>query len=152
MKSKNLSIKSKVKSLNVLYFDDFKLYLLGIISLLILLIPPSNLIAQIVDPPLDCTLRMDSIENVVIVEVPDTNSISTIEVIIGTIHGSSDIFEHIYTYDQENGLPNNYTYLRNGSSVHLGIGNIENTAILYSRVRLKSITNNWSDWFQFISN
>ena len=107
--------------------------------------------SQNIDPPLDCYLRADSLQKTIVVELPDTNVISNIEINIGSSSNSDDLFSYNFEFEQNNGLPNGYSYLRIGTTLFLGIGNIEQSSILYSAVRLQYSGSSWSNWFQFIS-
>jgi len=108
--------------------------------------------AQSVIPPTDCSLTKDSLDYYVEIGIPDTLLVSQIELGIGTAFNSNDVLSYIFEFDQSTGLPSGYSYLRNGTMVNLGIGEMDFSPLVYVQVRIKSLGNIWSDWYQFVSN
>jgi len=147
---KSLFVEIEINRVNCLgRFNPHRLKLFGL--LLFTIISPS-LHAQNTEPPLDCFLRKDSVQNFLVVELPDTILVSNIEVNIGSSTDTDDLVGYTFVYDQSNGLPNGYSYLRTGTMLILGVGLLETSSIVYSRVRLQYSNSTWSNWLQFISN
>ena len=101
--------------------------------------------------PTDLALSVSSGTGQLFVALPDSN-ISEIELQIGTKPGLSDVFSHTFTFDQTTGLPTGMTYSRNGLNTYLGLGAITPNTVYASKVRLKSTSGTWGDWYEIISN
>ncbi len=101
--------------------------------------------------PTDVTLSVNAVTGLLYVALPDSN-ISEIELQIGTKPGLSDVFSHTFTFDQTTGLPSGMTYSRNGLNTYLGLGAITPNTVYDSKVRLKSTSGTWGDWYEIISN
>ena len=101
--------------------------------------------------PTDATLSVSSGTGQFFFFFPDSNLVE-IELQIGTIPGLSDVFSHTFTFDQTTGLPSGMTYSRNGLNTYLGLGAITPNTVYDSKVRLKSTSGTWGDWYEIISN
>jgi hypothetical protein len=101
--------------------------------------------------PTDATLSVSSGTGQFFVALPDSNMVE-IELQIGTKPGLSDVFSHTFTFDQTTGLPTGMTYSRNGLNTYLGLGAITTNTVYASKVRLKSTSGTWGDWYEIISN
>lgn len=66
----------------------------------------------------------------------DTTNIQSIDVEIGSVDGSSDLFSHSYAFDVSGSLGSGLSYQREAYSITLGAGSITNMIYYYSRVRL----------------
>jgi hypothetical protein len=121
----------------------------GIFSLMILQVfLYSVLNAQ---TPSDANLIIQSGQGEMLVHLPDTTTITHLEVELGTANASSDLFHYVFTYDQSTGLPMGLHYQRSGAEVTLGLGIIDAADPYFARVRLKH-SGLWSDWFSFLAN
>jgi hypothetical protein len=101
-----------------------------------------------VNPPLDSYTSFDGNSGMIYVMLPDSN-ITDLEVVVSS--KGSNLFSHIYTYDQFVGLPQDLSYMRNGLNVVLGIGTISVPPAYSTKIRLKS-GSAWSTWFEYTSN
>ena len=101
--------------------------------------------------PTDLALSVSSGTGQFFVALPDSNLVE-IELQIGTKQGLSDVFSHTFTFDQTTGLPAGMTFTRNGLNTYLGLGAITTNTVYASKVRLKSTTGTWGDWYEIISN
>jgi hypothetical protein len=101
--------------------------------------------------PTDATLSVSSGTGQFFVALPDSNIVE-IELQIGTKQGLSDVFSHTFTFDQTTGLPAGMTFTRNGLNSYLGLGAITTNTVYASKVRLKSTSGTWGDWYEIISN
>ena len=101
--------------------------------------------------PTDVTLSVNAGTGLLYVALPDSNMVE-IELQIGTKPGLSDVFSHTFTFDQTTGLPTGMTYSRNGLNTYLGLGAITPNTVYASKVRLKSTSGTWGDWYEIISN
>ena len=101
--------------------------------------------------PTDVTLSVNAGSGLLYIALPDSNMVE-IELQIGTKPGLSDVFSHTFTFDQTTGLPTGMTYSRNGLNTYLGLGAITPNTVYASKVRLKSISGTWGDWYEIISN
>ena len=84
--------------------------------------------------------------------VADTNDVNEIEMLIGTDDNASEMFSHIFTYDQTSGLPFGMSYSRTGNEINVGMGTVTFLNAYHAKVRLKNGSNNWSNWYEFIGN
>jgi hypothetical protein len=101
--------------------------------------------------PTDATLTFNSGQGTFYLAVPDSN-IAEIELNIGTKAGLADVFSYTYSFDQTSGLPNGYTFTRNGLNTYLGLGAVTEKNVYNSKVRLKNTTGGWGDWYEIVSN
>ena len=100
--------------------------------------------------PTDATLTFSSGQGTFYLAIPDSN-ISEIELSIGTKAGLTDVFSYTYSFDQTSGLPNGYTFTRNGLNTYLGLGAVTEQNVYNSKVRLKNTSGSWGDWYEIIS-
>lgn len=87
-----------------------------------------------------------------VVQLTDTVQIDQIEVTLGSNEGLSDLLNYSFVFDQTNGLPNNFAYLRSAKRVSLDTGSITEYPTYFGRVRLKLSSGNYTDYFSFTSN
>ena len=102
--------------------------------------------------PLDANLSISSNTGIFSLVIPDSTTISEIELIIGTKANLSDVFSHTYTFDQTSGLPSGLSFNRDGMTTYLGIGTITVQNVYNSKVRLNNTAGMWGDWYEIISN
>jgi hypothetical protein len=102
--------------------------------------------------PLDAAVSFSGNEGYFKVVVPDTNDVSEIEMLVGTDDNASEMFSHIFTYDQASGLPSGMSYSRTGNEINVGMGTVTLLNAYQAKVRLKNGSNYWSDWYEFIGN
>jgi hypothetical protein len=112
---------------------------------------PLNIYAQSA-VPLDSYVTTNGGEASIFVKLPDTISVSEIEVLLGSKINSSDIFSHVYVFDQYAGLPSGLSYSRNGVDVYLGTGSITVPSAFFAKIRLKNGGASWSNWLEYVSN
>jgi len=86
------------------------------------------------------------------VELPDTVSISEIEIKLGTREGFNDLVTHVFAFDVSSGLPSGFSYSRNNNKLQLKVGNVNESPIYFGEVRLKSTSGNWDAPFKFTTN
>ncbi|HMT28519.1 MAG TPA: hypothetical protein PKD91_04495 [Bacteroidia bacterium] len=102
--------------------------------------------------PLDAAVSFSGNQGYFKVMVPDTNDVSEIEMLVGTDDNASEMFSHIFTYDQVSGLPSGLSYSRTGNEINVGMGTVTLLNAYNAKVRLKNGSNSWSDWYEFIGN
>ena len=102
--------------------------------------------------PLDATVSFSGNEGFFKVVIPDTNDVNEIEILVGTDDNASEMFSHVFTYDQVSGLPSGMTYSRTGNEINVGMGAVTLLNAYHVKVRLKNGSNSWSDWYEFIGN
>jgi len=86
-------------------------------------------------------------------EIPDTTSINSIEVSIGTsTSNSTEYLSQEFTFDQTSGLSNGQSYARNGYNITLGLGNFPIVDLVFCKIRLKNQSGNWGSYYEFMSN
>ncbi|MBL0340012.1 MAG: hypothetical protein IPP71_03290 [Bacteroidetes bacterium] len=102
--------------------------------------------------PLDASVSFSGNHGYFKVMVPDTNDVSEIEMLVGTDDNASEMFSHIFTYDQVSGLPSGLSYSRTGNEINIGMGTVTLLNAYNAKVRLKNGSNSWSDWYEFIGN
>jgi len=108
--------------------------------------------AQSQNSPLDSYVNVDGGMCNVFVLLEDTLDLSNIEVSLGSKGSSTDIVDHIFSFDQITGLPTGFSYLRTNMQVFLGLGDLDLPAAFNAKVRLKNSAGNWSSWFEYVSN
>ena len=86
------------------------------------------------------------------VELPDTVSISEIEINLGTREGVNDLVTHVFAFDVYSGLPSGFSYSRDKNKLRLEVGNVNESPIYFGEVKLKSNTGNWDAPFKFTTN
>ncbi|MBL0343041.1 MAG: hypothetical protein IPP71_20540 [Bacteroidetes bacterium] len=102
--------------------------------------------------PLDAAVSFSGTEGYFKVVVADTNDVNEIEMLVGTDDNASEMFSHIFTYDQTSGLPSGMSYSRTGKEINVGMGTVTLLNAYHAKVRLKNGSNNWSNWYEFIGN
>ncbi|MBL0339758.1 MAG: hypothetical protein IPP71_01880 [Bacteroidetes bacterium] len=102
--------------------------------------------------PLDAAVSFSGNEGYFKVVVADTNDVNEIEMLVGTDENASEMFSHIFTYDQTSGLPSGMSYSRTGNEINVGMGTVTLLNAYQAKVRLKNGSNNWSNWYEFIGN
>lgn len=108
---------------------------------------------QAITPPIDSHLAVDSLEQMTImIELPDTISISEIEVVVGTSENAGDVFNLVFPLDPGSALPTNIIYFREGTKIYISSQLSEIPSLFHSQIRIKNSSNLWSSWFYYISN
>ena len=102
--------------------------------------------------PLDAAVSFSGNEGYFKVVVADTNDVNEIEMLVGPDDNASEMFSHIFTYDQTSGLPSGMSYTRTGNEINVGMGTVTLLNAYHAKVRLKNGSNSWSDWYEFIGN
>ena len=102
--------------------------------------------------PLDAAVSFSGNEGYFKVVVADTNDVNEIEMLVGTDDNASEMFSHIFTYDQTSGLPSGMSYSRTGNEINVGMGTVILLNAYHAKVRLKNGSNIWSNWYEFIGN
>lgn len=86
------------------------------------------------------------------IEISDTLNASDIELQLGSMRDSTDLFSDLFTFDQYSGLSSGLSYSRTGNIVTIGIGTISVQDLYYGSVRIKNTSNQWGDYYKFIQN
>jgi len=102
--------------------------------------------------PLDANLSINGNTGIFSIVIPDSANISEIELQIGSNENPTEVFEHIFIYDQTSGLPNGLSFSRSGVTINLGLGTITPLNIYHVKTRLKNGSGDWSDWYEFVGN
>ena len=75
----------------------------------------------------------------------DTTDIQLLEVQIGSVPGTSDIFSHQFLFDVGGSLGGGLSYYRTGYVVHLDLGSLMQMQSYYSQVRIQKLDNSYSE-------
>ena len=139
---------------NKLFSFEKKLQLIKVVSIVFVLISCSSLKAQ---APLDgyVITTMGSNGNVngfVHVDLPDTVSISSIEVKLGSTEGGAEILQHVFIYDVSQGLPIGFAWQRKGKHVIIDVGTLVESPVIFGQIRLRNTASVWSDAYSFVTN
>ncbi|MBL7914332.1 MAG: hypothetical protein BWY67_00360 [Bacteroidetes bacterium ADurb.Bin397] len=111
-----------------------------------------NIISAKAQTPLDANLSINNNTGIFSLVIPDSTNISEIELQIGSNENPTEVFEHIFIYDQTSGLPNGLSFSRSGVTINLGLGTITPLNIYHVKTRLKNGSGDWSDWYEFVGN
>ncbi|HMY14177.1 MAG: hypothetical protein JST71_00710 [Bacteroidetes bacterium] len=97
------------------------------------------------------TAVVGTVHGVYYIELTDTNSVSEIEIKLGTDWTTIDLVNVVFTYDSPGSLPQGYSYSRNGNIIAIDMGNFPAQASYYGNVRTKNGAT-WSNNYTFVSN
>ena len=86
-----------------------------------------------------------------VVALSDTNLVA-IEVGLGSTRDQTDLFQHEFTFDETTGLPSGLTYIRDGLTVTLSIGEHPQLDFYYGQVRTKNTNGEWGEMYKFLQN
>ena len=86
------------------------------------------------------------------VNLPDTISIATIEVKLGSTDGGQELVSQVFVFDANSGLPSGFEWHRNGTGVVLSVGSFAETPVLFGQVRLQNNSSGWGDTYAFVTN
>ena len=139
---------------NKLFSFKKKFQLIKVVSIVFVLISCSSLKAQ---APLDGYVITTSSPNgnvngFVHVDLPDTVSIASIEVKLGSADGSADILQHVFIYDVSQGLPVGFAWQRKGKHVIIDVGTLVESPVIFGQIRLRNTASVWSDAYSFVTN
>jgi hypothetical protein len=139
---------------NKLFSFPKKFQLLSVVSIVFVLLNDGNVKAQ---SPTDGYVITTSgtngnVNGFVHVDLPDTVSIASIEVKLGSAEGSANILQHVFMYDVSQGLPAGFTWQRKGNHVIINVGTIVESPVIFGRIRLQSTASVWSDAYSFVTN
>ena len=147
-------MKSTIIVSNKLFSFEKKFQLIKVVSIVFVLISCGSLKAQ---APLDgyvitTTGSNGSVNGFVHVDLPDTVSIASIEVKLGSAEGSADILQHVFVYDVSQGLPAGFAWQRKGNHVIIDVGTLVESPVIFGQIRLWSTASVWSDAYSFVTN
>lgn len=92
-----------------------------------------------------------TVHGVYYIELADANSVSEIEIKLGTGWTSADLVNVVFTYDSPGSLPQGYSYTREGNKIAIDMGNFLEQSSYYGNVRTKNGAT-WSNNYTFVSN
>lgn len=86
------------------------------------------------------------------VDLPDTVSILSVEVKLGSNDATIDLLNHVFAFDVTQGLPSGYIWQRSGKHVVIQVGSFAETPVIFGQIRLESNASVWSDAYSFVTN
>jgi hypothetical protein len=86
------------------------------------------------------------------VVLPDTTTIASIKVRLGTMEDTYDLTDYEFAFDVTSGLPSGFTYSRTNEECTLGVGVFNAPLTCFGEVSIKYTGGIWSDPVRFISN
>lgn len=86
------------------------------------------------------------------VDLPDTVTILSVEVKLGSNDAGTDLLNHVFAFDVTQGLLSGYSWQRSGKHVVLQVGQFTETAVVFGQIRLQSNASVWSDAYSFVTN
>ena len=145
------AISTNKSNSRIHFFSKWKISFVCLLLLSLQITSPCT--AQIESSSLrfDTTIVNNYSDCAFIIELNDT-TIQSFEVGLRTARDTVDIFLHEILYDQSTGLPQDFTYQRNGQVITLIIGNRERLGYYYGQVRTKNSLGVWSEPYRFLQN
>ncbi len=119
--------------------------------MLILLFNINYTLAQPTDARVTFTVAPSGVVNgMFYVQLPDSAGYSNVDVqLIDTLEDSI-LFARNFVFDQTSGLPPGISWQRMGTELQLGIGTFPVRIAWLGKVRLKTSSGQWSDWYEFL--
>ena len=130
---------------------DFKLKL---VLLIFVLLAPMITMAQ---TPEDATVSLTpdtggTVKGVFFVLLPDTNNLDALEIMLGSNEGDSNLVNYTFSYDVTTGLPEGFSWNRDGLKVYMNVGSFPLTDLRYGKVRLRRTGQGFGADYAFVAN
>lgn len=84
--------------------------------------------------------------------LPDTNNLESVEVVLGSTDGASDLVNYTFGYDVTAGLPSGFSWNRDGLKLYLNVGSFAATELRFGKVKLRRAGAGWGNAYKFVSN
>ena len=139
---------------NKLFSFKKKFQLIKVVSIVFVLLNSGLLLAQApIDGYVITTAGSNgNVSGFVHVDLPDTVSIASLEVKLGSTEGGAEILQHVFIYDVSQGLPAGFAWQRKGKHVIIDVGTLVESPVIFGQIRLRNTASVWSDAYSFVTN
>lgn len=79
----------------------------------------------------------------------DSTDIQNIEVKLGSTDGGSEFMSHVFAFDVSGSLGGGLSYVRNGNSIQLGLGELTGVYSYFAEVRVQHLNGTYSPFISF---
>jgi hypothetical protein len=84
--------------------------------------------------------------------LPDTNNLEAVSIQLGSARSDSNLVNYTFNFDVNTGLPNGFSWDRQGLKLYLNVGIFPLSDLRFGKVKLRRSGQVWGNEYAFISN